>query len=94
MSAGTAFAAVLAKPMDPMAAILIAANHRAIMANGELGDLQDIDCYGCVTGALAGAVAGAEAFPDGMLDSVIEANVDVYGIDLNATVDAVVSLTG
>ncbi|HJN18527.1 MAG TPA: ADP-ribosylglycohydrolase family protein, partial [Armatimonadota bacterium] len=88
-----AVAGVLARPTDPFRAILIAANHRAINADGSLGALLDIDCYGCVAGALAGAVAGDAAFPDRMLDQVVAANREVYGFDLEATVAKTIAIS-
>jgi len=80
-----AWAAVLAHPADPFDALLVAVNIRSVQADGSLGDLQDIDCYGCVTGALAGAFCGDGAFPPGMLSRVVESNKSVYGMDLEAT---------
>jgi hypothetical protein len=82
-----AFSAVLSRPTDPWAAILMAANTRGVDADGDLGSYQDIDCYACVTGALAGAIAGAGAFPPHLLDAVVESNREVYGIDLRATTE-------
>ncbi len=87
-----AVAAVLARPAEPFRAILIAANHRAINADGSLGALLDIDYYACVAGALAGAVAGDEAFPEGMLEQTIAANRDVYAFDLGATATRIAAL--
>ena len=86
-----AFAGVMLSPDDPLRAILIAVNHRAVTVDGSLGALQDIDCYGCVAGALAGAAAGVEAFPEEMLGQVVAANKGVYGIRLDGTADRIVA---
>jgi hypothetical protein len=40
-----------------------------------------------LAGALAGALWGAEAFPGEMLEQVVAANKQVYGIDLEATIE-------
>ena len=81
-----AFSAVRSAPDRPLEAILIAANHRGIDAEGQLGRYEDIDCYGCVTGALAGALAGDEAFPPTLLEQVVDSNREVYGFDLDDTI--------
>jgi len=69
-------------PDRPLEAILIAANHRGIDAEGQLGRYEDIDCYACVTGALA----GAGAFPQTLLEQVVDSNRKVYGFDLDDTI--------
>ncbi len=85
-----AFASVVARPQEPLKAILIAVNHR--------GDapprFQDIDCYGCVAGALAGAMAGSEAFPPELLERVVQSNKDVYGFDSDAVIERLLAALG
>ncbi|MBT4501702.1 MAG: ADP-ribosylglycohydrolase family protein [Gemmatimonadetes bacterium] len=81
-----AFSAVRFTPDRPLEAILIAANHRGVGESGHLDRYEDIDCYGCVTGALAGALAGAEAFPPTLLEQVVDGNREVYGFDLDDTI--------
>ena len=84
-----AFASLCAAQGNALQAILIAVNHRGldVCGNPAPDTYQDIDCYGNITGALAGAFAGAEAFPPGLLQQVVEANREVYGFDLEATLD-------
>lgn len=84
-----AFAAVRAFPNDPVAAILVAVNHRAVDRRGRIAGFLDVDCYGCVTGALAGAVCGLDKFPRGLLWQVARSNKAVYGIDLEQTASAI-----
>jgi ADP-ribosylglycohydrolase len=71
----------------PVRAILIAANHTGINDEGQPTRYEDIDCYAALAGALGGALWGAEAFPGEMLEQVVEANKQVYGIDLEATIE-------
>jgi hypothetical protein len=75
------------RPSMPLRAILIAANHVGIDDRGQATRYEDIDCYAALAGAIAGALWGAESLPAKMLDVVIEANKQVYGIDLEATTD-------
>jgi len=82
-----AFSAVRYAPERPLEAILIAVNHRGVDGQRLLAGYEDIDCYGCVTGALAGAIAGAEAFPPAMLEQVVESNKEIYGFDLEDTIN-------
>jgi len=80
-----AFAATAWGVQDPLAAILVAVNHRDVSDSGNLCGFQDIDCYGVVTGALVGAFAGEEAFPQDAIRQVIESNRTSYGFDLGET---------
>jgi hypothetical protein len=82
-----ALLAVLAAEGDSLRAIRIAANHVGVDDQGQPTRYEDIDCYAALAGAMAGALWGAEAFPGEMLDQAIEANRQVYGIDLEATID-------
>ena len=60
----------------------MAVNDRDLDENGNLRRLRDVDCTGGVAGALVGALCGIEAFPDDWVTDTIEANKQVYGIDL------------
>ena len=88
-----AFAASALAEDNPLAAILVAVNHRGVADSGDLSGFQDIDCYAAVTGALAGASAGVDAFPQDMIHRVIESNRTVYGFDLAKSVDHFVKNT-
>lgn len=81
-----ALLAVLAAEGNPMRSILIAVNHVGINAHGKPVRYEDIDCYGCIAGALAGALSGVEAFPPALLAQVAESNRAVYGLDLEGTI--------
>ena len=85
---GLPCAALVAAQGDAFRAMQIAVNHPGLDVRGAPAEdiYQDIDCYGTVAGALGGAVAGVEAFPEEMINSVISANQEVYGIDLEATI--------
>ncbi len=67
---------------DPVRTIVMAANDRDLTAEGALLKLRDVDCTAGVAGALVGALRGAEAFPSDWVEDTIEANRQVYGIDL------------
>jgi hypothetical protein len=82
-----ALLAVLAAEGDPLRAICIAANHVGIDDQGQPTRYEDIDCYAALAGAIAGALSGAGAFPGEMLEHVVKANRQVYGIDLDATIE-------
>ena len=73
---------------DPREAILIAANHRNVDAEGHLVRFRDNDCTGYVAGALAGALAGFNRLPPAWAECVLSANKDVYGIDIVKNVRA------
>jgi ADP-ribosylglycohydrolase len=90
-----ALLAVLAAGGEPLRAICIAANHtrladEGIDDRGRPTRYEDIDCYAALAGAIAGALYGAEAFPGEMLDRVVEANKEVYDIDLEAAIDRLI----
>jgi hypothetical protein len=87
LTVGTHGRAPLHRRRAPLRAITIAANHAGIDHTGQPTRYEDIDCYAALAGALAGALWGAEAFPDEMLEQVIAANMQVYGIDLEATIE-------
>ena len=86
-----ACSALVAAPADPVRALAIAANHTTL---GEDPAFQDIDCYAAITGALAGALHGVQAWPPDLVATVLDANRDVYGIDLEAAIDAFVQRFG
>lgn len=69
---------------DPHRTIAIAANDRDLDENGDLLRLRDVDCTAGVAGALVGALRGAGAFPRDWTEDVVNANREVYGIDLEA----------
>jgi ADP-ribosylglycohydrolase len=73
---------------DPREAILIAANHRNVDADGNLVHFRDNDCTGYVAGALAGALAGFSKLPAAWAECVLSANKSVYGIDIVKNVHA------
>ena len=83
-----AFSAVLATDSDPLRSILVAVNHTGRDVYGNLDDENygDVDCYGCVAGALAGAISGAGALPADMIRQVLESNLQVNEIDLEQTI--------
>ena len=85
---GLPCAAMVATRGDAFRAMQIAINHPGLNVSGAPDEdiYQDIDCYGTVVGALGGAIAGVEAYPEEMVDNVIAANQEVYGIDLEATI--------
>lgn len=83
-----AFLAVMATPGDPLRAILIAVNHVGLDQDGHPTRYEDIDCYGGIAGALAGVLSGAEAFPPVMLEQVVRSNRQVYGVDLEASIQS------
>jgi ADP-ribosylglycohydrolase len=69
---------------DPHRTIAIAANDRDLDEHGNLLRLRDVDCTAGVAGALVGALRGAGAFPRDWKEDVVNANREVYGIDLQA----------
>jgi ADP-ribosylglycohydrolase len=79
---GTPVAALYYSGEDPIRTIVMAVNDRYVDAEGNLVGLRDVDCTGSVAGALAGALNGIEAFPDDWVAETIDANKQVYGIDL------------
>jgi hypothetical protein len=89
-----AFVANLACEGDPLRAIRIAANIRAVKGRDNLAEFLDIDSYAMIAGALAGALFGAEAFAEGMLGQVVEADQGQYGIDLEATANRLATSRG
>jgi ADP-ribosylglycohydrolase len=86
-----ALLAVLAADGDPMRAIAIAANHVGVDSEGRPTRYEDIDCYAGLAGAIAGALYGADAFPSATLRQVQESNLTVYGIDLEADIQRLIS---
>lgn len=85
---GIAWAAMVAAKGDAFRAMQIAVNHPGLDIRGVPNDdiYQDIDCYGTVVGALGGAMVGVEAYPAEMIEQVQISNKEVYGIDLEATI--------
>ena len=85
---GVPCAALVAAQGDAFRAMQIAVNHPGLNVQGVPAEdiYQDIDCYGTVVGALGGAMRGVDAYPKEMIDNVISANKEVYGIDLEATI--------
>lgn len=81
---GVPMAALYYSDGDPIRTIVMAANDRDLDENGNLKRLRDVDCTAGVAGALVGALRGVEAFPDDWVKDAIEANKEVYGIDLEA----------
>lgn len=81
---GVPMAALYYSGGDPIRTIVMAANDRDLDENGNLKRLRDVDCTAGVAGALVGALRGAEAFPDDWVRDTVEANKQVYGIDLEA----------
>ena len=81
---GVPAAALYYSDGDPIRAIAMAANDRDLNEDGSLKRLRDVDCTAGVAGALAGALCGVEAFPDDWVKDAVEANKQVYGIDLEA----------
>ncbi len=67
---------------DPARTIAVAANDRDLNPDGSLDKLRDVDCTGGVAGALVGALRGVEAFPEDWVNDTLEANREVYGIDI------------
>lgn len=70
---------------DPRRAMLMAVNDRYLDDRGEFVGYRDIDCTGSIAGSLAGAMAGIEAFPPEWVSSVVQANREVYGFDVEAS---------
>ena len=85
---GLPCAALVAAKGDAFRAMQIAVNHPGLDVRGAPAEdiSQDIDCYGTVVGALGGAIAGVQAYPEEMIENVISANKEVYGIDLEQTI--------
>ena len=81
---GVPVAALYYSDGDPIRTIVMAANDRDLDENGNLQRLRDVDCTAGVAGALVGALRGAESFPDDWVRDTVEANREVYGIDLEA----------
>jgi len=81
---GVPVAALLRSGGDPVRTVVMAANDRDLDEEGKLVQLRDVDCTAGVAGALAGALSGAEAWPADWVADAVEANKDVYGIDLEA----------
>ncbi len=79
---GVPMAALYYSDGDPIRTIVMAVNDRDLDEDGKLKRLRDVDCTGGVAGALVGALCGIEAFPDDWVKDTIEANKQVYGIDL------------
>ena len=69
---------------DPVRTIVTAVNDRTLDTGGELVELRDVDCTGSVAGALVGALRGIESFPSEWVEDTLQANRDVYGLDLEA----------
>ena len=67
---------------DPIRSIVIAANDRDLDAQGNMLRLRDNDCTAGVAGALVGALRGVDAFPADWVRDVLQANKDIYGIDI------------
>ena len=79
---GVPVAALYYSDGDPIRTIAMAANDRDLDESGNLKQLRDVDCTGGVAGALVGALCGIEAFPDDWVKDTIEANKQVYDINL------------
>ena len=79
---GLPMAALYYSDGDPIRTIVMAVNDRDLDEDGNLKRLRDVDCTGGVAGALVGALCGIEAFPDDWVKDTVEANKQVYGIDL------------
>ena len=79
---GVPMAALYYSDGDPIRTIVMAVNDRDLDENGKLKRLRDVDCTGGVAGALVGALCGIEAFPQDWVADTLEANKQVYGIDL------------
>ncbi len=86
------FAALLAHVDEPLLAMQVAVNHFDLMDDGRWNRYADIDCYAGIAGTLLGAVYGAAAFPEDMLERVIESNHEVYGFDLEESIDRFTAL--
>ncbi len=67
---------------DPVRSIVMAANDRDLDESGSLKQLRDVDCTAGVAGALAGTLRGAKAFPEDWVADVLNANKEIYGIDI------------
>jgi len=81
---GVPMAAIHYSDGDPVRSITMAANDRYLDEGGNLKGLRDVDCTAGVAGALVGALRGVEAFPADWVRDVVEANKEVYAIDLEA----------
>lgn len=79
---------------DPIRTIVMAANDRDLFPDGKLKRLRDVDCTAGVAGALVGALRGIEAFPEDWVKDTIDANKQVYGIDLEANARRFCEVTG
>ena len=79
---GVPMAALYYSDGDPIRTIVMAVNDRDLDEDGKLKRLRDVDCTGGVAGALVGALCGIEAFPQDWVADTLEANKQVYGIDL------------
>jgi ADP-ribosylglycohydrolase len=72
---------------DARRSILIAANHRIIDEEGNLVRFRDNDCTAYFAGAVAGSYAGLSGLPPDWVEQAVEANRELYGIDLLANAD-------
>ncbi len=72
----------------PVRSVVMAANHRVVDEEDNLVRLRDVDCVAMVAGAIVGAIKGIDAFPSDWVEAVQSANLDVYGIDIDANARA------